>query len=273
MKTENRNIEKLPALDIALVTHGDDGAGRVAKMLLKPVNGVRYIVSWQKHGNREIPRELMRDDVEVHRTDSVGISANRNNAFDHCNAEVVWLADNDLVLSEEGLLTIRESFALRPEMHLAVFKVKYPYVKSYPPGECRLKIPFPKNFYVATFEMAIRRSALGDLRMHPMMGVGLEEFSSGEDEWYLISAIRSGADCRFIDRLICEHPAYTTGSSPEKIYPGVLRSSGFIIREMYPLSWPLRLVLKAWRTGRMKKGALFHLLRGALSRRRLRSQN
>ena len=45
-------------LDLALITYGSDGIDRVARMYLPKHEGVRYIVSWQKSENVEVPREL-----------------------------------------------------------------------------------------------------------------------------------------------------------------------------------------------------------------------
>ena len=84
-------------LDIAIVTHRPEGIARVAAMNLPVIDGVRYVVSWQSHEEAPVPESLVRDDVEIHRFDGRGISLNRNHAYDHCRADIVLNADDDLI--------------------------------------------------------------------------------------------------------------------------------------------------------------------------------
>ncbi len=51
-------------LDIAICTYGADGPSRVAMMLLPPEEGVRYVVSWQEHGDAVLP-EILKDRKDV----------------------------------------------------------------------------------------------------------------------------------------------------------------------------------------------------------------
>ena len=89
-------------LDIAVVTHGPEGILRVEKMLLNPIDNVRYVISWQNHNNTPIPDKIIeRKDVEVHRLGILGISNNRNNALEHSKGDIVLFSDDDLIYNKD----------------------------------------------------------------------------------------------------------------------------------------------------------------------------
>lgn len=267
-------------IDIAIATW-KDRINMVEKMLLPPVEGVRYIISWQEHEERPLPEGIVRrlsrecggygGDVEIYRLGQKGLSRNRNNAIDHCRGDIVVMSDDDLVYTREGIEGVRRSFDENQDMDLAVFRVEFPVAKPYPAADCRLGLPFPKGYWVSMAEVAFRRERIGDLRCHPELGLGAEYFQSGEDEMFVISAIKRGLRCRFVDRLLCSHPALSTGN---KVTPGILRGQGVVIGMIYPWSGIIRIPLKAWRLSRSGKTGFFstikHLTKGLLSKNRLR---
>ncbi len=79
-------MNELPTLDLLVATHRPEGILRVAQMVLPPIAGVRYVVSWQNHHDAPEPEVLKRPDVTILRFDGVGLSANRNNALANCTA-------------------------------------------------------------------------------------------------------------------------------------------------------------------------------------------
>lgn len=249
----------MTTLDLVIPTHRQEGIARVAAMDLPHVEGVRYIVSWQNHDDGPVPPALERDDMEVHRLDKSGVSQNRNNAMDHCKADVIYFADDDIVITEHQLRQIAKTFEDNASLDLASFMVDIPSGPLYPPAECRLTFPFPKDFWVMSIAIACRRAAIGDLRFHPDLGLGAPVLNGGEDEFFLLAAIRRGLNCRFIPVEICTHPSESTGTKPEQT-AGNLRASGCYIAIAYPRSWPLRLVAKSLRLSRSGRGALLRSL-------------
>ncbi len=255
----------LPTLDLALATWQPDGILRVAAMNLPRLDGVRYVVSWQASGDAPIPTELdTRTDVSIHRTDAVGVSANRNNALDHCTADVVLNSDDDLIYTADGLQAVRRAFAEHPEVDFAVFQYDGADAKTYPSKECDLAV-MPKNFWVATFQLAVRRnSAAGDIRFNTAFGPGSEFTASGEDEVYLLTARRRGVNCRFFPITITTHPGLSTGMRRVTDIK-VLHGIGAFIRLNYPRTSLLRIMLKAWRLWRSGFCKPAFALRGMLS--------
>lgn len=248
-------------LDIAIATYKPEGIERVNKMIsLWPEReGVRYVVSWQEHEGAEIPETLMtRKDVEIFRLNEKGVSNNRNNAIENCKGDIVLIADDDLEYEKDAFEKIISTFEKNPGLDLATFKFRYPKEKIYPVTDCRLTLPFPKYYYGSNVEIAFRRKRLKDLRYWPGIGLGVEDISTGEDEFFLISAIRRGFECRFVNKFIGSHPGETTG---DRVSPGILRGQGFLIKTIYPRSYLLRVPLKAYRVSLAKKISFAKALR------------
>ncbi|MDE6536411.1 MAG: glycosyltransferase family 2 protein [Muribaculaceae bacterium] len=268
---------ELPSLDLAVVTHKPDGIERVAKMVLPPAEGVRYVVSWQNHQDYPVPGSLAsRTDVKIYRTDSKGISNNRNNSLDHCEAEIVLFSDDDLKYEAGDLERLRRLYKDRPELELTTLISRHGDNSRFPQEEVKLGRKLPKNYSVASFEIAFRRDKVMKLRCCPELGIGSEKFHSGEDEAFLLSAIRRGIDCRFIPIKICEHPNESTGTKTS-LTEGNLLGFGSIIALQYPYSATLRVPLKAWRLWRGGRAPLWKafkfVARGAMMTRGLRKRN
>lgn len=238
-----------PRLDIAIATFGKEGIRRVCNVLLAPRPDVRYIISWQSHQGIALPDGLDRKDVEVHRLDQPGVSRNRNNALSHCKGDYVLFADDDIEFLSDSFDKVTEAFANNPDSDILLFKAEYPFRKSYPEDSCDICLPFPKGYSVGTIEIACRRQTAGRLRFSLSLGPGAPFLTAGEDEYFVICALRQGCRCRFVNTLICRHPRFSTGMG-RPFDDGILRSSGFIIATLYPLSAILRLPLKAWRISR-----------------------
>ncbi len=265
------------SLDLAIATHRPEGIRRLAKMLLPPAGGIRYIVSWQNHLDAELPPEIAaRKDVEVYRFDKTGQSLNRNNAIGHCRADIILHSDDDLVLYPEGLEQLRRAFEDNPEVDLATFKSVHGPDSRFPKESSVLNEGFPKGYYAACFEIAFRKSTAGFLRCCPELGLGTPLYHGGEDEMFVQSALHRGLNCRYFPITICAHPHESTGTK-QKLTPYNLRASGVVIALTYPCTAALRIPLKAWRVFRQGQAplavALWNILRGGISAPALRRRN
>lgn len=256
-------------LDLAIVTHRPEGIARVATQKLPKMKGVRYIVSWQAHENFPLPPSLVgRNDVEVHRLDAKGVSNNRNNALDHCRADVVLLADDDIDYEADSLLEVVKVFEENPDVDVATFKSIHENWRTFPKIPTTLKRRLPKKYYASSIEIALRRSTAGDLRCHPEIGPGAPYIQSGDDEVLLLSAIMRSLVCKFFPVTICVHPGESTGNRGKQS-KGVIRGFGCVTALYRPWTSFLRIPLKAWRISRAGQAsffpALLFLTQGALS--------
>lgn len=240
-------------------------------MLLPPQKGVRYVISWQSHEDNPVPSRLQeREDVEVHRLEVKGVSANRNNSLKHCKGDIVLISDDDVIYHQDTFKNIIDVHEKDNDLDLAVFKFRYAKEKPYPSETCELKVPFPKGYYGAAVEITFRREKIGDLKFWPEIGPGNRFLQSGEDEFFLISALKRGIKAKFINLEIGTHPDLTTG---DRLSAGILRGQGFIIYTVYPLSSILRIPLKAIRLKKQHKvkflDTIGELIKGALHAKKI----
>lgn len=253
-------------LDLALVTWQPEGIARVAAQQLPRVDGVRYVVSWQNHGDAPVPESLLqRDDVEIHRCELTGVANNRNNAVDHCRADIILMADDDIAYDADALREIIAIFESHPELDLATLRYDSSRSKPYPPGEMRLTMPLPVDYWVSTVEVAVRRdSEAGRLRFCPDFGPGAL-YPAAEDEIFFLAAVRRGVNCRYVPVSIGRHPNLPSGATVirSKAY---YKAIGVFLSLCYGSSAPLRAVIRSWRLRRQGRAPFFrslvHIIKG-----------
>lgn len=253
-------------IDIAISTYKPEGIKRLASHPLPKMPGVRYIVSWQMHQQAHVPHSLAeREDMKIYRFDTPGQSHNRNNALDHCDADIVIISDDDVILIPEGIERLRDAYERYPQMDMATFRSIHDPSVVYPAEETELACPLPKGYYAACFELSMSRKAASSLRFNPELGLNSPRMHGGEDEIMLLTAIRRQMDVRFIPTTICEHIHPSTGLKHHHT-PENLRATGCVITLYYASSALPRIILKAIRLQKQSKDPLlksiFYMLQG-----------
>lgn len=254
-------------LDVAISTISPEGISRVAAMQLPRIANVRYVISWQDHRDMAVPEEIsQRDDIDVFRTDTRGLSLNRNNSFLHCTADIILIGDDDLIYNAEGLQSVIRCFEEHPEVDVATFRSQHDNLSGYPTESTKLGHRLPKGYCIISFETAFRRST--GLRCCPELGLGSTRLHAGEDEMMVLSAIHRGLHCQYFPVTICEHPGVSTGYKMRPTAANI-RAAGCVIALTYGFSTLLRIPLKAWRLWRYNNApllsALWHLSSGAIA--------
>lgn len=230
-------------------------------------SGVRYVVSWQMHADLPVPDSISkRGDVEIHRLGTPGLSNNRNNSIENSSADIILIADDDLEYHPDFAKKIIDVFEKDPTLDLATFKVNFLSPKVYPVNNETLNIPLPQNYYVCSIEMAFRKKSIKDLRFYPELGLGAQKMHCGEEEFFLLSAIRRGLNCQFFPKEICAHNHQTTG---DFVTPEILRGQGFTIKALYDNSAFFRILLKTWRIKNKKGLSLLKKFRSLMEGRNL----
>ncbi len=198
-------------LQVMICTCGSDGLQRVARMILPHVPGVEYIVSCQS-APMQLDAALARDDVKIYFTPTKGLSNNRNHALSLVTAPYALVSDDDLEYYADGLRTVIETFDNHPDVDIATFRFDGDDGKVYPPQEHDLSEPY-RLYTVASIEIAVRMSAVRSERLTfpPMMGLGNTYIICGEEDIFMLQALRHGLACRFFPVTICRHRGLTLG--------------------------------------------------------------
>lgn len=261
-------------LDVLIATHGDEGLLRIAEMQLPKVAGVHYIVTWQTAQSSaanplssDMPDELIRDDIEIHRLSSAGLSNNRNAGIELAIAPYCLIADNDLHYYPEGLQTVIDTLEANPEVDIATFRHDGEPV-SYPSAVTDFTAEMPRGYSVTSFETAFRRQSIGSIRFDTNFGIGAP-LACCEDSLFILDCRHAGLRCRFFPITIVAHRGLSTGLRPITD-PRTAMGEGAYIRLAYGLVGYARIPLFAWRASRKKRMSflfgLLHLSRGFFSR-------
>ena len=246
-----------PKLSVLISTYRPEGIERVCAMNLPVVDGVDYVVSWQEHHDAPIPESLAsRSDISVFRTDSHGLSNNRNNALEHATGDVILIADDDLTYTPQQLLDIIHAFDEHPEVDYASFRYKGATNKNYPNTISDLA-HLPKGFYQSSIEISFRNNErTRHLRFNPLLGLGAPKLTSGEEELLLYKARKSGLKCMYFPIEITSHPHISTGEQ-QNVSDGFLNANGAVISVMHPWSFVARIPVNALRLKRAGRTGFF----------------
>ncbi len=260
-------------LDVMIATIGTAGIERVAAMNPPKVDGVRYIVSWQMPDDDTVcvPEALKREDIVIYRHDDRGVSRNRNYAMSKATADVCLTADDDLIYDVDGLRFVMDVFKADMTLDVALFKYSGASAKSYPDEEYDVE-RLRKGHFVSEVEIAFRRSSTkGRLLFNELLGTGSPVIHTGEGEMFVFTALKRGLRCRYFPIVIVGHPGVSAGFRTAE-GPGGLMGPGAMIYMYHRHTWPLRIVVNAWRSAVRSSGGFLQALRdmknGALYARR-----
>lgn len=232
-----------------LVCTIDNGISQIPQLLLPHIDGVSYLISWQHSHNNDIdvPKELLRDDVKIVHLQGRGLSRNRNNALRYATGDICLIADDDCTYRNEYFTRIISTFNENPSLDLATFRMKHSFeCKAYPQHSFNLN-KFEKGYYVTSFEIAFRRTSVqGKLEFNELFGLGAPVFQSGEENVFIIEALKRDLNCQYFPIVVVEHNHATT-SSTRVANPGVIMAEGAYIHIAYPCTKFPRLILKAKR--------------------------
>lgn len=232
-------------LQVLIATFGPEGMRRVADMCLPRVRGVEYLVSWQlPDGDCPVPGELAaRPDLRVFKSDTRGVTRNRNLSLSRATAPWVLIADDDLVYMPGALERLIAEIEKRPQTDILCceyicngkFMKPYPDVPT-PAGRA------PKGWYANSFEIAFRLgSEAGKVRFNENFGVGAPLLQAGEEDIFLYEAARRGARCEILPLVLCRHDHDST-TERAAARPWFVMTQGAVLSHLHPLSWPLRLL-------------------------------
>lgn len=190
-------------LDI-LICSINKGIVRVADLLLPPHDDIHYIISYQYTDERYlelVPSSLaQRTDVMLHAYKGQGLSANRNMAMEKATADFVMFADDDTRISPDVLQTVSSVFGEQSDLDVAFFKASTytgKSLKNYPEEAFDIT-ELPTDYAISTIEMVCRRSSIkGKLRFDERFGLGTKFLTCGEEDIWMVDALRNNLKMRF----------------------------------------------------------------------------
>ncbi len=250
----------------------DERIANVAQMMLPRQEGVSYLVSWQRTSARSetvpVPPQLEeRPDVSVYPLNSRGLSANRNNALRHAQADILVIADDDCRYTPETIDTLRSVYAGHPEAKVILGRMTDEHgtwFKRYPTQAFNYS-RIPSGYYPSSCEITLRKEAAA-IPFDTAFGIGAPRFGCGEEEVWLRDASRIfGPEAVvFHPFTLCTTPPATTGSRflTDK---SVQQAKGAVLRIVYgPLGAALRIAKTAF-TAPVPFGKRFRLLKEMLA--------
>lgn len=240
-------------LEVLIAAYGPEALDRIAALSHPKLEGVSYIVSWQKHEGAKIPEEFKnRDDFLIYKNNTIGLCNNRNFLLKKSSADYLLISDDDISYTPFHLETVIQEFEKHPQYSFLTFRYhseKYP--KHYPSCSFEISNP-PKGYFITSMELAINRKhiqesgSLDDWSFNTYFGVNGICFGSGEEGILMSKAIRKGYKGKYIPKEICINTDSTTADRIEHT-PGFIETKGAAMLYMKPWTWPGRMLTHAWR--------------------------
>lgn len=242
----------------------DDGINKIPAMLLEPREDISYLVSWQHSDGKEnitLPEDLNRFDVKVFTLNGRGLSRNRNNCLRHASADICVIADDDCRYTHERLQSVINSFENNPNVDIATFQFEGEGSTKFFPKESFNLSSFPKGYFVASIEIALRRESVqGEVWFNENFGLGAKVFHCGEEHVFIQDAISKGLTCQFFPITIVKEEDSTICIARDK-EPGTLMAHGAILQLYHPKTKFMRIIIKAYRLWRDRNVPFFKALR------------
>lgn len=245
-------------LQVLVCAYGSDAMKSMLGGSYPQVAGVGYLVSWQASGGAAVPEEFAsRADFEVVRTDTVGLSRNRNNALKHACAPFCLLSDDDLSYTIGGLSRLCEYWRTNADdedivvCHFTESGRRYP---TYSVDTFDLSAR-PKGYYFISVEISFRRESVmkSGVRFEELMGVGAPELTCGEEEVFMFSLLRKGLKGKCLPIILGDHPAESSGNRLTKS-AGFIKTQGAFVRFLKPHTWMLKMPWSAFFVSRQTLG-------------------
>ncbi len=247
-------IETHIELEVLICTYGADGIKHVAQCKHPEIPEVSYLVSWQASDGIDVPYALQREDFKIFRTDSKGLSKNRNHAFSKSTAPFLLISDDDLDYTEKGLKSVIESFHKNPNADIITFRYDSIHnKKQYPYKKVSLQYP-SKGYFITSFEIALKSdSIVGKKWFNENFGIGAT-FPSGEEDVFIKDCLNADMIGIYLPITIVRHEGTTT-SERNQMLASRPQTKGAVFLHLHPHDWPLRMISHAlreiplWRKG------------------------
>ena len=187
---------------------------QAAKVLLPSMEGVSYVVVWQRNGigSDALPAELKeREDVSIVEDNGKGLARSRNIALENATADLLVITDDDNRYDTAAIELIRNAFEKHPTAGLIQFQALTMEGK---PLRNYTAFPYayetrPRGTYFCSVELVMRRKA-NLPRFDERFGLGAE-LGCGEEEVFVHEAVKRGVKMIYVPQPLVRTDGATTG--------------------------------------------------------------
>ena len=187
---------------------------QAAKVLLPPVEGVSYVVVWQRNGigSDALPAELkVREDVSIVEDNGKGLARSRNIALENATADLLVITDDDNRYDTAAIELIRNAFEKHPTAGLIQYQalsMEGKPLRNYPAFPYAYETR-PRGTYFCSVELVMRRKA-NLPRFDERFGLGAE-LGCGEEEVFVHEAVKRGVKMIYVPQPLVRTDGATTG--------------------------------------------------------------
>ena len=187
---------------------------QAAKVLLPPMEGVSYVVVWQRNGigSDALPAELKeREDVSIVEDNGKGLARSRNIALENATADLLVITDDDNRYDTAAIELIRNAFEKHPTAGLIQFQalsMEGKPLRNYPAFPYAYETR-PRGTYFCSVELVMRRKA-NLPRFDERFGLGAE-LGCGEEEVFVHEAVKRGVKMIYVPQPLVRTDGATTG--------------------------------------------------------------
>ena len=188
---------------------------QVKNVILDYRKDVSYIVSHQYTDEKfkQIPIELIREDIIVSQISGIGVTKSRNNALRLADGDIGLFSDDDVTYVNDYFDTVIRHFSANEMLDIALFKIKtpegFPEYKTYPTQPLKLsKLPFS----VGTIEIAFNIDKLKKSKIFfdERFGAGQPLLIGSDESIFVLDGIKKGLNTWFYPEYIVIHPFEST---------------------------------------------------------------
>lgn len=232
-------------VDILICTL-NEGITSVPLCLMEETEGVGYVVSMQYTDGKflnSIPEALRtRKDVTVTTIEGRGLSANRNNAIAHSQADICVVADDDCRYTPERITDLIDAFNRHEEADVLMLQSLGPdgkLLRDYPECSFNMQCP-PRGYFPISIDLAFRRERMADIAFDLRFGLGSERMTGGEEGVWVETAKRTGRTVLYVPQPLAQ--TLEVPKSGDRLFdnPRKLFSYGALSYFVYGLSSVVR---------------------------------
>ena len=145
-----------------------------------------------------------------------GLSRSRNEALDHAEADIIMIADDDIIYSDNYLETVTKAYEEYPDADMITFRIT---VASESHDRIQnaeiMKHTNRTILSIGSNEITFKKASIDriGLRFDERFGLGSKQFISGEESLLLKKALDSGLKLIHYPVIIADHPVNDLSNS------------------------------------------------------------